>query len=544
MNATGEGVGLPPSKGAVERAPVGQPAAQTNLMKPTWESLRGYLTREVAALGGPAGIGPKALGAHKVRPVVGALMTIGLALLLYRSQRDVGFAILAVLGGAAGWLLLGRVAGLICLGEVIALAGCLWSGILPWPAALVQIAIVITLTGLAHLAAERELSARRNAANERRLDGLTFLLETAESLAGTPDRDVILNTAVRASARRVSRSGNNRSAHAAFHEVIGEQVKIAVVADEPPEREIATGFEYPIARNQAARAAIRTGEPALVRPDHLSGPLRELADRLGWQVLIMAPVYCAGSLQGLLAASARDGPAVDQLQQYMLGALARLTSSSLDSAADKHDLLLVAAKNGAGEVAWPGLLPGVVDDLREAVKPIKDHMLQLRASKNDVKHTSEDVVHAFGKLDDLISTLASRTAIDVTTGLLSRQFGLAALERDVLRARRTLLGRHCLAVVQLASSEPANGTELIRLVADRLRFRLRREDLIFRYTEDEFVCSFADMDRADAWPILNGIRTELAGELGYTPFAFGLTSPSLGQADSFSPVDAPTPPRN
>lgn len=509
-------------------------------MKPTWESLNGYLTRKTASLNGPAGIGPKDLVAHKVRPVVGALMTIGLALLLYRSQRDVGFAILAALGGAAGWLLLGRVAGLICLSEVIALAGFLWSGILPWPTALVQIAIVITLTGLAHLAAERELSARSNTANERRLKGLTFLLETAESLAGTPDRDAILNTAVRASARGVSRSGNNRSAHAAFHEVIGDQIRIAVVVDEPPEREIATGFPYPIARNQAAGAAIRTGGPALVRPDHLSGPLRELADRLGWQVLIMAPVYCAGSLQGLLAASARDDPAVDQLQQYMLGALARLTSSSLDSAADKHDLLLAAARNGPSEVAGPGLLPGVVDELREAVKPIKDQMLELRASNIGSKHGSEGVAHALGKLDDLISTLASRTAIDMTTGLLGRQLGLVALERDVLRARRTLLGRHCLAVLHVASSEPANGTELVRLVADRLRSRLRREDLIFRYAEDELVCSFADMDRTDAWPILNGIKTELAGELGYTPFAIGLTSLNPGQpADSLSRVDAP-----
>ncbi len=279
-------------------------------MKPSWESLRGYPTRKVAALAQATDLGPKALRAHNLHPLLGALTTIGLALLLCRIQRDVGFAVLALLGGAAGWLLSGRVAGLICFGEVIALLGCLWSGIFPWPTGLVQIAIVISLTGLAHLAAEGELSARRKAANQRRLDGLNLLLETAESIAGTRDREVILNTAVWAAARGVSRSGSNRSAHAAFHEVLGEQIKIALVADEQPEREIATGFEYPVDRNQAARAAIRTGRPALVRPDHLSGPLRELADRLGWQVLLMAPVYSAGSLHGLLAASARDGPAV------------------------------------------------------------------------------------------------------------------------------------------------------------------------------------------------------------------------------------------
>ena len=509
-------------------------------MQPTWAS-PGDFTRKVAALARPTDIEPKALRAHYVRLVVGALIAIGLALLLYRSsQRDAGFAILVALGGAAGWLLPGRVAALICLAEVIALAGCLWLGSLPWTTGLVQIAIVTSLTGFAHLAADRELSARRDAANARRLDGLTLLLETAESLARTPDRDVILKTAVSAAARVVSTSGNNRSAHAAFHEVIGERIKITVVADEPPEREIASGFEYPLARNQAARAAIRTGRPAFVRPGHLSSPLRELADRLEWPVLIMAPVYCAGSLHGLLAASARDGPAVDQLQQYLLGALARLTSSSLNSGADKEELLSAVSRNRAGEITALGLLPSFVDELRDAVKAIKQRIREAGDSKNGSNRASEDVAHGFGKLDGLITTLASRTAIDVTTGLLSRHFGLAALERDVLRARRTLLGRHCVAVLRLAPPGSANSTELIRLVADRLRSGLRREDLIFRNAEDELVCSFADMDRTDAWPILDRIKTELATELGYTPFGIGLTSLSPDQpADSLSRVEAP-----
>src|SRR5438445_31586 len=294
------------------------------------------------------------------------------------------------------------------------------------------------------------------------------------------------------------------------------------------------------ARNQAALAAIRTGRPAFVRPGHLSSPLRELADRLGWPVLIMAPIHCAGSLHGLLAASARDGPAVDQLQQYLLDALARLTSSSLNSGADKQELLSAVSRNRAGEITALGLLPSFVDELREAVKAIKQAIREPGDSKRGSNHTSEDVAHAFGKLDGLITTLESRTAIDVTTGLLSRHFGLAALERDVLRARRTLLGRHCVAVLRLAPPGSANSTELIRLVADRLRSGLRREDLIFRNAEDELVCSFADMDRTDAWPILDRIKTELATELGYTPFGIGLTSLRPDQpADSLSRVEAP-----
>jgi hypothetical protein len=46
------------------------------------------------------------------------------------------------------------------------------------------------------------------------------------------------------------------------------------------------------------------------------------------------------------------------------------------------------------------------------------------------------------------------------------------------------------------------------------------------------------MDRTDAWPILNRIKTELAGELGYMPFGIGLTSLSPDQpADSVSRVE-------
>jgi GGDEF domain-containing protein len=474
-------------------------------------------------------VGPKALAGSRLWPPAAAAVGITVAVLNYPSQREAGFAILAVLGGAAGWLLAARIAGLIAAAEVTAVAGCLWWGLVPWPAALFQVCLLTALIALAHAAAEREPIVRRTAAQERRLQGLTLLLETVENLAAARDRNEILNVAVVASARGISRAGHGRASHAAFHSVVGEQINISVVVDEPLEREMAVGFEYPTVRNQAARGAIRIARPAFVRPDHMTGPLRELADRLGWQVLIMAPVYCRGSVQGLLAATARDAPAVDLLQQYMLGTLARLTSLSLETAARMEDHLAAAGENGPDETRMPMLLPGIVSELRDAVRPIKSQVLDLRASRNRGHAAGDDVAHTFGKLDDLISTLASRTAIDPATGVLSRELGLEALERDVLRARRSHAPSHCVAVLSVATPEAANGTELIRLVADRLRSGLRREDLIFRYAEDEFVCSFADMDSADAWSILNRIQTELARELGYTPFAIGLTSVGLEQ---------------
>jgi GGDEF domain-containing protein len=350
-------------------------------------------------------------------------------------------------------------------------------------------------------------------------------LEAAQSLAAAQDRDAVLNAAVVASARGISRPGNGRPADASFHSVVGEQINISVVVDKSLERELAVGFEYPTIRNQGARGAIRTGRPAFVRLDHMTGPLRDLAERLGWQVLIMAPVYSGGSLQGLLAATNRDGPAVEPLQQYMLRTLARLTSLSLDSVAGMTGKHSAATSSREGTIDPPVLLPGIVNELRAAIQPIRSQ-IEVKAGRNDVE---DDVARAFGKVDDLISALASRTAIDSGTGVLSRELGLAALERDVLRTRRNRSERHCVAVVTVAASGAANPTELIRLVADRLRSGLRREDLIFRYAEDEFVCSFADRDSGDAWHVMKRIQTELAGELGYTPFSIGLTPVALEQ---------------
>lgn len=485
----------------------------------------------------PAVLRPKALARYRLRPTLGALAAMVLAAFIYRSQPEAEFALLAVIGAAAGWFLVGRVATLICSAEVVLVVGCLWLGIMHWPVALLQIAVVCSLTGLAHLAADGFPIDDTSADQERRLAGLSFLLETAESLVSAVDPDVVLSTAVRATAHGVSRMGNNRPAHASFHEVVGQQAKVVVVGDDPAEQEIATGFEYPIARNQAARMAIHAGRPAFVRPDHLTGPLRELADRLGWHVLIMAPVYSGGSLHGLLAATARDHPAVDRFQQYMLRTLARLTSLSLDSAAARSQMLAAAGRHDASEPSLPTLFPGVVAELRDAVQPIKDRILQTPASENGSTLRADDATRAVGKLDDLISALASRAATDPTTGLLGRELGLAALERDVLRARRTQTGRHCLALLRVSTPAAVNGGELVRLVADRLRSRLRREDLIFRYADDEFVCSFADMDSNDAEPILKRIQTELAHELGYTPFVIGLTSLGRNQPTADRAVD-------
>lgn len=475
----------------------------------------------VAALPGqPAGADSRARADQQVAVMVGGLLAIGLALLLDRVRPELGFVVLCGVSIAAGWSLSRRATALICLALAGGLAASVWTDRLPWGSGVVELSVAMSLATLAHVAAEGALGKRVSAANERQLRGVTFLLETAEFMATTTDQDVILNTAVHAAAGGISRSAQSGSAHAAFHEVKDQQVTIALVADEPRSRLLATGFEYPVSRNQAAQAAIRTRRPAIVRPDHLTGSLRSLADDLGWQVLIMAPVYCGGSLRGLLAASARDGPAVDQLQLYMMGRLARFTSASLDSAAAKQAWIPVAAAAVSDEVVEPRL----PTDVAAVEAPI---------SADGAQPGGEEVTGAFDNVHALISTLADQASVDMSGGLLSREAGLVALEREVLRSRTAKAGRHCLAVLRVpASADSSGGGEMIRLVADRLHSYLRRDDLIFKYADDEIVCSFADTDAPDVHTILDRLQSELSREIGFVPFTMGLTSLESAQTAS------------
>jgi hypothetical protein len=113
--------------------------------------------------------------------------------------------------------------------------------------------------------------------------------------------------------------------------------------------------------------------------------------------------------------------------------------------------------------------------------------------------------------------------LDAGTGLLRRELGLLALRRDVARAHRTLLGRHCLAVIAIRSVDGARPAAVLAAVAAALRGRLREEDLIFLNSDTEIVCSLSDVDVETAWPIFNDIRTDLLRKLGGAPFSIGLT---------------------
>jgi diguanylate cyclase (GGDEF)-like protein len=99
---------------------------------------------------------------------------------------------------------------------------------------------------------------------------------------------------------------------------------------------------------------------------------------------------------------------------------------------------------------------------------------------------------------DELMKLRDQVAFDELTGVLRRAAGVAAVEREMSRARRQR-SPLCAVFVDVDGLKATNdsqghaaGDRLLRTVASSLRSGLRGQDLVFRYGGDEFVCVVAD----------------------------------------------------
>jgi diguanylate cyclase (GGDEF)-like protein len=131
-------------------------------------------------------------------------------------------------------------------------------------------------------------------------------------------------------------------------------------------------------------------------------------------------------------------------------------------------------------------------------------------------------------LQDRAAVLEERASTDELTGLLRRGAGLAALEREIGRARRSG-GSLVVAFLDVDGLKKVNdelghaaGDRLLVDVATVLRTRLRSYDLVMRWGGDEFVCALYGAEPEGALRRLEAVAAGIAAITGGRSVSWGL----------------------
>lgn len=148
-----------------------------------------------------------------------------------------------------------------------------------------------------------------------------------------------------------------------------------------------------------------------------------------------------------------------------------------------------------------------------------------KGSAGDRKHSEDDRDAASS---DRVRAAVERAnlVVDGLTGAHQRAPGLAELEREIVKARRTgqpfvlaFLDVDGLKAINDARGHAA-GDQVLRQVVAAVEKSVRAYDLIVRYGGDEFVCGLLDLNLDDAAGRFAETRKDLAGH--GVAFSFGL----------------------
>jgi diguanylate cyclase (GGDEF)-like protein len=131
-------------------------------------------------------------------------------------------------------------------------------------------------------------------------------------------------------------------------------------------------------------------------------------------------------------------------------------------------------------------------------------------------------------LQDRVRVLDERASTDDLTGVLRRGAGLALLEREIDRSRRTET-RLVVVFLDVDGLKRVNdelghaaGDRLLADVAAVLRSRLRSYDLVMRWGGDEFVCALYGAGREGAERRLEAVAAAIATVTAGRTVSWGL----------------------
>ncbi|MDX6640656.1 MAG: hypothetical protein QOF12_1667 [Solirubrobacteraceae bacterium] len=167
-------------------------------------------------------------------------------------------------------------------------------------------------------------------------------------------------------------------------------------------------------------------------------------------------------------------------------------------------------------------------DVRERAAAIRARAgLQREAAARDRERAAHDRSQAAIDREAASEEIALE-GIDHLTGSLRRRVGLAAIQREMDRSRRTgerlvvaFVDVDGLKVVNDADGHGA-GDDLLRAVARAIHAHLRSYDVVARVGGDEFVCSLAGQDMAGARVRFDQISRELAAAIADATITVGL----------------------
>ena len=133
-------------------------------------------------------------------------------------------------------------------------------------------------------------------------------------------------------------------------------------------------------------------------------------------------------------------------------------------------------------------------------------------------------------LQERVAVLEERASTDELTGVMRRGAGLAALEREVDRARRSG-DPLVIAFVDVDGLKRVNdelghaaGDQLLIDVASVLRSRLRSYDLVMRWGGDEFVCALYGAEPDGARRRLEAVATGIVEATGGRTVSWGMVT--------------------